>query len=137
MSGRHSKKGDMDWILRHFLDKEQSRDMYFTGVAGDPWWNGHTFSKLANESFELANSKNGIHVEPKIYWDFCDSSFNDKLTMNDQDLGDQDNDDPTFSELCIRGGQAMLVCLEMFLAAWAHRTVSLDSCSNFSKIIRS
>ena len=40
--------------------------------------------------------------------------------MNDQDLDDQD---PTFSELCIRGGQAMLVCLEMFLAAWAHRSV--------------
>ena len=34
----------------------------------------------------------------------------------------QDND-PTFSELCIRGSQAVLVCMEMCIAAWLHRRV--------------
>eukprot|EP01052_Picozoa_sp_SAG31_P032376 SAG31_NODE_3545_length_4140_cov_1.821579_1_plen_470_part_00 len=111
---RKGNTADLEWIKRHFLDADQKKHMYFDGNQGGTWWNGTDFSDWAIKEFENHS------LPPKIYWDFCDSSFNDKLTMNDQDVS---TDDPIFSELCIRGSQAMLVCFEMFLAAWAHRKV--------------
>eukprot|EP01051_Picozoa_sp_SAG22_P001656 SAG22_NODE_67_length_22882_cov_25.671553_18_plen_590_part_00 len=113
------QRGQPDWLQQHFLSPAQSAEMSFTDVAGQPWWDGRNWSEAALSAFAAGPQP----FEPKVYWDFCDSSFNDKLTMNDQDLSGDGADDPTFSELCIRGAQAMLVCLEMFLAAWAHRSV--------------
>ena len=101
------KLGKDDWVKDHFFEPARLKQ----GFEAPGVFEAGNFTAAAKAAFSKLKLSDGI------YWDFCDSSFNDKLTMNEQDS------DPTFAELCIRGCQAVLVCFEMCIATWLHRRV--------------
>jgi hypothetical protein len=74
-----------------------------------------------SKQHRLHPSVEGLLASGFTSWSFCTSSFGDPLTMDEESDEIPSGHNVTFDELCVRGSQAVLVCIEMFLASLAHK----------------